>query len=1214
MKAFHKVLAAALCTGLSGGTLFAQSSSGTISGRLLDPSGQSIPGATVTLTRTDTREVRRLVTAPSGDIVFPSLQPGPYSITVEAPGFKTLEKAGMQLSASERLSVGNLVLQVGAQSETITVKAEIAPVQTASSEHGAVIDYNQVAQLPTRGRDIFGLFATLPGVVYDGRGGDGIGVGGSPQAVSGARGIYSAANIDGISGNTRSGSQIDTTVSMDTVAEVKVLLNNYQAEYGKGAAGIINIVTKGGTQDFHGSAYYYARNEKLNANDFFENTAGHERGRYRYNTMGATWGGPLYLGGLNKNKDKLFFFLGFEYRPSTVPQDTRYYTVPTLAERNGDFSHTVADAKGGLFFSNPKNVFLDPLTGKPFSNGIVPADRIDRNMQKILNLFPLPNAPDQINGGALSPSGNWYNYSITQSQERPGWTGSVRLDYNISDKLHALLRASNYGTHNRGANSTVNRLTWDSTCADQCDYALASKNWGGTLTWIASPSLVGEFVVGYAAWKEDQPYPDSWLAQYEKDKLGINLPQLYPAQNPLNLIPRVSFGSQNIGPNAAVTGWEGRFPMNNISYAWTATASLTKLWNSHQFKVGVQGEYVHYLFDHGGPSDVWSGNFNFQNDTQNTLTNTSIPYANALLGYYSSYTESTNRTQYSPVTPILEFYAQDTWKASRRLTLDLGVRFTVGLQQYQGSPSTVQPGRYQASAFLSSMYDPAKAPLLYRPALNGSTRVAVDPRNPTVFLPSALIGYVIPGTGDPLNGVVLSGDPSYPRALVDSQGILPAPRVGFAWDVFGDGSTAVRGGFGMNYNPRNGSGVIGDLQSNPPNTYSPVTRYGTTATYLNAQGTYTPPGWARTLDRNNSPAVLYNTSLDIQRRLPLNFVLDVGYVGTFGRHIGTTTQLNNVPFGTRFLASSLDPTQSKPQALGDDFLRQYRGYGGIPYVSFNSNSNYHGLQTSLQRRFSNGFQLGAVYAWSKAMDYSNDDKGDVGTYLDKSWFYGLSSYDRTHVLAVNYLWNLPGDKIKNGFLRNVLGGWQISGITRWQSGSPLSLTANLKTGCTTGYPCFTSTNNFGTDIMGGGGGVDTWRAVQKGNPTLPKNQQTVDRWFDTSVFSPPALAGQVSDMAGVQRVLATMNVGRRILRGPGINNTDLALFKNFKVAGSLQAQFRAEAYNVFNHTQFDNPSTGTNNPMTAVWDQSGVQTNPSFGHLDNARDARIIQLAIQVKF
>ena len=312
------------------------------------------------------------------------------------------------------------------------------------------------------------------------------------------------------------------------------------------------------------------------------------------------------------------------------------------------------------------------------------------------------------------------------------------------------------------------------------------------------------------------------------------------------VIPALNFGSTNIGPNAATVRWEGRFPLVDIADSWTVSDNLTKIWRSHQFKTGVAFELVHYLFVQSGPSDVWSGRFDFAQNTGNTSYNTTSPYANMLLGYFNTYQESTNRTQYSPITPILEFYVQDSWKAAKRLTLDLGVRFTVGVQQYQGSASQAVPGGYQSSSFVQGMYNAANAPILYQPALNGSTRVAIDPRSPTQYLPEALVGQIVPGTGNLMNGIVVSGQNGYPRALVDYQGILPAPRAGFAWDIFGDGSTAMRGGFGMFYNPRNGSGVTGDMQSNPPNVYQPQVTYGSTATFLNAQGTITPPDFART--------------------------------------------------------------------------------------------------------------------------------------------------------------------------------------------------------------------------------------------------------------------------------------------------------------------------------------------------------------------------------
>jgi hypothetical protein len=1191
---------------LAAGSCYAQSSSGTITGRILDSSGAPVAGATVTATKTDTSETRAFITGAAGDFVFTGLQPGPYNLRAEASGFKMIEKANLNLTASERLSAGDLVLQIGTVNEVVKVTADPTPVQTASSERSGLLDTRQVTNLATRGRDVMGLLITLPGVINDGRGNDSLGTQGAPAAFSGTRGVYSAMNVDGVSGNTRGGNNLDTPINIDSIAEVKVLLNNYQAEYGKGAGGVVNIVTKGGTPEFHGLAYYYVRNEAFNANDFFNNRAGVPRGRYRYNTIGGDIGGPIYIPGkFNTQKNKLFFFYAQEYLPNRAPNGPRYYTVPTAAERSGDFTHSVGDQKGNLY---PASKIVDPFSRNaagaalPFPGGHIPTSRIDPNMQKLLNVFPLPNAPNMLNGGAFAATtGAWYNYSLQDYLERPGSQQSLRVDYNISDKWHLFVRGTNEGTHNKGPASTVNRYPWMSDA--NIDYALTGPNLGGTLTWIASPTLINETVFGYARWTESQIYPDAWLSEVQRNKLGVDLPQLYPEQNPLNLIPAMTFGSTNMSNNAATTAWEGRFPMEDVSDTWSFTDNLTKVWRTHQFKMGVQWERAHYLFQQSGPNDIFAGKFDFSTNAQNTFTDTTYPYANALLGYFNTYTESTNRTQYSPVTPILEWYGQDSWKITPRLTLDIGVRFTAGLQQYQSNNL--------ASSFVPALYDATKAPVLYRPVLNGKgSRVAADPRDPAVVLPQALVGQIIPGTGDLKNGIVKAGDPSYPRALVDFQGIMAAPRLGFAWDVFGDASTAVRGGFGVNYQPRNGSGITGDLQSNPPILYQPQELYGTTATYRQIQGTFTPPSFSDSLNRTNVPARVYNATLGIQRRIGFGTVLDVAYVGSFGRHIGQKSALNNLPFGTRFLSSNFDPTSKTPKPLPDDFLRPYQGYGSIPFLNFDGNSSYHSLQVSAQRRYEHGLQLGVVYTWSKAMAYSDGDQGTVATFVSRREFnYGEATYDRTHVFAANYLWDIPGSNLSNRFLKAAVGGWQISGITRFQSGAPLSLETGssgygLSTACAPGAACVPTTG-FGTDITGGG---DMWRPVMSANPVLSADKRTVDQWFNTAVFSPPALPGQVTNMAGVMQVLARGNTPYTFARGPGIANTDLALFKNFKIFERLNTQFRAEAYNAFNHTQF--MTVG----LAPVWDRSGTQTSSDFGHVTDARDPRILQLALRLQF
>ncbi len=637
-----------------------QTTTGVITGRVVDPQGHSVTAAEVVLIQESTGVRRSTTTDVSGDFVFPSVLPGRYTIAVNAQGFKRLEQKGYTLTAFERLAVGTLTLEVGSLSESITVTAESPPIQTASQERSAVLNDKQMTYLSTPGRDFMNLLKVLPGVTYpDGYGAQTLGTSSAP-IIHGVRSDYIAINLDGVVANNRGLGTTENMLNLDAIAEVKVLLGNYQAEYGKNAGAIINVSSKAGTMEFHGSAYWYKRHEMLNANDFFNNRTGVAKPRYRYNTMGYNLGGPIYWGKrFNPKRDKLFFFFSQEIQPNTTPS-VRNYTFPTELERRGNFSDS-REANDALI------VVRDPLAGQPFPGNLVPASRVNPNGQKLLSVFPLPNFFDRtISRGA-------YNHIVSDTVERPARQEILRVDYNPNPAWRAYFRGMNMGVQQKGLAVTANSNQW----GIRQTYDTTNPNLAFNLTYLPSPTWVNELALGLSRWTEVQKISESELAKLQRSKLGITLGQKYPENNPLNLIPAASFGGVT---GAASIGYDGRSPMDNYVNAFSVSDSLTKVARSHTIKAGFYWELAEYLQRHHGSN--FAGNFNFGRTAINPF-DSNHPYANALLGYFQTYTEVTTRVNYQPINKVAEWYVQDNWKLGRRLTLDYGVRFTYDIPPYQ---------------------------------------------------------------------------------------------------------------------------------------------------------------------------------------------------------------------------------------------------------------------------------------------------------------------------------------------------------------------------------------------------------------------------------------------------------------------------------------------------------------------------------------------------
>ena len=431
----------AFCAGSLAGTAFAQASHGLISGSVVDPQRAPVPQARVVATNESTTAREITQTDQSGYFVFPEVLPGTYTVSVEMKGFQKLEKNGIVVLPADRISVGNLPLTIGSLQSVITVGGETPPVQTTSSDQSAVITATEMAYLPSLGRDYMSLTRTLPGSNYVGEGNASLGTTSTQGRFEGLQ--YNTAvnvNTNGVFSSISNYSWDDAPTVMDNIEDVKILTANYEAQYGKVEGAVINVTTKSGTTKFHGSAYYYLRNEDLNANDFFSNRVGQPVSRYRYNTAGGTLGGPVYAPGrLSSLRKKLFFFFSFDDEPSTVPQGPRYYLMPSAAERQGDYSQSFLPG------TTQHVVITDPLTGQPFAGNIVPASRINPLMQKVLGIFPLPNFTN------TAISNGTYNYVVNDSNSNPTNTESLRVDYALTDKWNIFGRwqRSFYGSTGR---------------------------------------------------------------------------------------------------------------------------------------------------------------------------------------------------------------------------------------------------------------------------------------------------------------------------------------------------------------------------------------------------------------------------------------------------------------------------------------------------------------------------------------------------------------------------------------------------------------------------------------------------------------------------------------------------------------------------------------------------------------------------------------------
>ncbi len=768
------------------GFVSGQNISSSVRGVITDGTGAAVVAADCVLTNQATGAILTVQSGADGGCIFPNVLSGTYTLMVKATGFRNLETKDIVVTAGQIRSLGRLTLEIGEVREAISVTAEVAQIQLSSAEKSGTIDNSQLQNIAVKGRDFFALLNTVPGVV------DNFSQARETSSPDSIRGTFINGQrenqknlaIDGITDlDTGSNSTVHFEPNMDSISEIRVLTSNYQAEFGRNGGGVITVITKGGSKDFHGTGYWNYRHESLNANSFFNNRNGTPKNPYRYRINGYTVGGPIYIPKtFNTNKDKLFFFWSQEYVGMKKDYGTRYANMPSELERNGDYSQSF-DGSGKLI------PIKDPLNGgAQFPGNRIPQDRFNPIGQKILDFFPMPNwvEPDPK---------QFYNrnYRSQYSGSYPKREDMIRVDANLSSWQLYYRYIRDKDEQNTPWGLWVNgSLNYDLT---PTVFGQPGKGHNFHLTKMFGPTLINEFIFGKSR-------NNLYFYPLEPDKVSRDLignpPQWYADKatgvtylDAVNYIPNLTFGGNPNPVNASF----GNIPYENYNNIWSVVDNVSKVTGSHNLKAGIYVERTQKYQVGGGN---FRGAFSFSRTSNNPL-DSNHSYSNALLGNFNSYSEATARVNGDWWFWNVEMYLQDNWRVSKRLTLDIGVRF------YHLPPQTDR--NHTIASFDPFRYDRAQAPALYMPALDANRkRVAMNPLTGELA-PAPLIGLFVPGSGNVANGAFEGGKDGYPEGLYSVPFLDFGPRVGFAYDVFGNGKTAIRGGFGM-FKDR--------MQGNPP--------------------------------------------------------------------------------------------------------------------------------------------------------------------------------------------------------------------------------------------------------------------------------------------------------------------------------------------------------------------------------------------------------------
>ncbi len=1063
-------------------TTKAQEITATIAGTVTDQSGAVLPGVTVVARNVGKGVTTEAVTTTTGRYTLPYLIIGEYELTFTMSGFKTYVAKGVNLHVNDRLEVG-ASLGVQGVTESVEVTASSQLVQPSSSVQN-LMGATQVQELPLNNRNFVQLATLVPGVSSSLSDEVGIGLTSTVSlSIAGAR--RNAVNwfVDGAS-NVDVGSNITllNTPTLESIEEFKIITSSYAAEWPRSGGGIINVVTKSGSNAFRGSAYEFYRNDGLNANSFFRKQSSTPAisgapAKLDYHNFGATFGGPI-------KKDKIFFFGSYERR--------KIERAPSSLSAN-----TVDPA----WLTDPNNV-----------NYVAPALR-DANAVRLLSAWPAPNTGT-----------SQFQSSAPNKQNTTQYVG--RVDWYLNSKWRLMGRY----TYDRSETTEPGGLFFNTAVPNIA--TTITKVPGqvavGQITTTINPRMLNEFSFQFSGNAIASQYGDN--AKNKRDAYQLNIPELF-ADNRNGLIPSINV--------AGLSGLGAPQLFDNKYRNYTLADNLSYQRGNHQLKGGflVAKEVKDEL-----AGTATQGTFNFaaaggQTAFQNFLTGNRDGLCGATCTYSEVQLEVNSQFRFSRY----EFYVQDSWKVKPNVSIDLGVRYSL-------QPALTDEAD-QLTSFNPALYSPARAPQFS----------------------SAAATTLVVGTGDPLNGIVIAGQKSTNgRAIYGTDKNNIMPRVGFSWDKGGRGSTVIRGGYGVYYDQALVGIFIQNAQVNPPFSANPQVLNPLLSNP--ASGTSATTVAPSALIASSDPFVTPRTqqwNLGVQRKLYSRGVIDIGYVGSAGDNLIQPVDIN-APLPQGVVATNGVINTARP----------YLGFAGIRFHQTTARARYNGLLVGFRHDAGRKGLVSVAYTLSRTKTDATNDRDAVDLPQDRTNLaaeYAIARTDRTHIFTVNYVYELPFFRDSKGLGKQVLGGWQVSGITQFWSGPPISRVVNGQTN-------------------GSRRGI---RVNQISDPfsNLPTNTPGGVYYFNPGAFAPPADG-------------AFGTTGRAIFRLPGVNQWDITASKNWYPTKGTRLQFRADFINALNHTQFD-PNSVQNVCTVAVTATDCTTSTGNFGRATGTRNPREIQLGVK---